>query len=216
MALIRCTECGKEFSMEAGSCPNCACPTSIVKQKTYEQAIKQFEEIDNTNDIKNLYRLLSVFESLSNYKTVEKEIKTIKNKINLLSVEKNEENKKKKSNYIKIFTGVGIFILVIILLVTIPKLFNSVVGRWENNCGLEQLSCKIGKTYSLTFNSDKSGEYDAADKKTKFTWTTEGNKLKIKYEGRDSAREFDYKLEGDELQLIDIDGFNGEYSFKRK
>ena len=32
MALIRCTECGKEFSDKAPACPNCGCPTSeIVK-----------------------------------------------------------------------------------------------------------------------------------------------------------------------------------------
>lgn len=28
MALIRCSECGKEFSDKAASCPNCGCPTS--------------------------------------------------------------------------------------------------------------------------------------------------------------------------------------------
>ena len=32
MALIKCTECGKEFSDKAPACPNCGCPTSeIVK-----------------------------------------------------------------------------------------------------------------------------------------------------------------------------------------
>ena len=28
MALIRCSECGKEFSDKAVACPNCGCPTS--------------------------------------------------------------------------------------------------------------------------------------------------------------------------------------------
>ena len=28
MALIRCSECGKEFSDKAAACPNCGCPTS--------------------------------------------------------------------------------------------------------------------------------------------------------------------------------------------
>ena len=28
MALIRCSECGKEFSSKASACPNCGCPTS--------------------------------------------------------------------------------------------------------------------------------------------------------------------------------------------
>lgn len=26
MALIKCSECGKEFSDKANACPNCACP----------------------------------------------------------------------------------------------------------------------------------------------------------------------------------------------
>lgn len=30
MALIKCTECGKEFSDRALACPNCACPTEVV------------------------------------------------------------------------------------------------------------------------------------------------------------------------------------------
>ena len=28
MALIKCSECGKEFSDKASACPNCGCPTS--------------------------------------------------------------------------------------------------------------------------------------------------------------------------------------------
>lgn len=30
MALITCTECGKEFSDKAAACPNCGCPTECV------------------------------------------------------------------------------------------------------------------------------------------------------------------------------------------
>ena len=30
MSLIKCIECGKEFSSYASACPNCACPTSVV------------------------------------------------------------------------------------------------------------------------------------------------------------------------------------------
>lgn len=30
MAMIKCTECGKEFSDKAGKCPNCGCPTEDV------------------------------------------------------------------------------------------------------------------------------------------------------------------------------------------
>ena len=30
MALIKCTECGKEFSDKATACPNCGCPTEAI------------------------------------------------------------------------------------------------------------------------------------------------------------------------------------------
>jgi len=33
MALIICTECGKEFSDRAAACPNCACPTVVILQE---------------------------------------------------------------------------------------------------------------------------------------------------------------------------------------
>lgn len=33
MALIKCTECGKEFSDKAPACPNCACPTEEVRKE---------------------------------------------------------------------------------------------------------------------------------------------------------------------------------------
>lgn len=34
MALIKCTECGKEFSDKAPACPNCGCPTSEIVKMT--------------------------------------------------------------------------------------------------------------------------------------------------------------------------------------
>lgn len=30
MALIKCTECGKEFSDKAAACPNCGCPIQEI------------------------------------------------------------------------------------------------------------------------------------------------------------------------------------------
>lgn len=34
MALIKCSECGKEFSDKADKCPNCGCPNSNIETKT--------------------------------------------------------------------------------------------------------------------------------------------------------------------------------------
>ena len=39
MALIKCVECGKEFSDRAESCPNCGCPTSDTKRHERELKI---------------------------------------------------------------------------------------------------------------------------------------------------------------------------------
>lgn len=39
MALIKCTECGKEFSEHAECCPNCGCPMSVIKEQYKMQKI---------------------------------------------------------------------------------------------------------------------------------------------------------------------------------
>lgn len=48
MALITCTECGKEFSEKAPACPNCGCPTEeILKElttvSTADNEVSQYE-----------------------------------------------------------------------------------------------------------------------------------------------------------------------------
>ena len=35
MALIKCSECGKEFSSKAKACPNCACPIEEIEEMQY-------------------------------------------------------------------------------------------------------------------------------------------------------------------------------------
>lgn len=50
MALIKCAECGKNFSDKASSCPNCACPVEEdyeqeEKQKTNRQDVKNYNEL---------------------------------------------------------------------------------------------------------------------------------------------------------------------------
>lgn len=42
MALIKCAECGKEFSDRASACPNCGCPTEAVLE-----AIQKEESLDS-------------------------------------------------------------------------------------------------------------------------------------------------------------------------
>lgn len=49
MALIICTECGKEYSSLAQACPNCGCPTHIADAIEQKQSITAPKKIDNYN-----------------------------------------------------------------------------------------------------------------------------------------------------------------------
>ena len=49
MALIKCSECGKEFSDKAQACPSCACPVTYIKEekKNIEPQNEVKEELNN-------------------------------------------------------------------------------------------------------------------------------------------------------------------------
>lgn len=53
MALITCTECGKEFSDKAPACPNCWCPTEdiIREQNKQKQQENYVSENSNTDPV---------------------------------------------------------------------------------------------------------------------------------------------------------------------
>jgi DNA-directed RNA polymerase subunit RPC12/RpoP len=42
MAMITCSECGKEFSDKAPSCPNCGCPTEQATGDSKQAAFRSF------------------------------------------------------------------------------------------------------------------------------------------------------------------------------
>ena len=46
MSLIKCIECGKEFSDRANSCPNCACPVEIKNKNEIDK--KSYQELTNS------------------------------------------------------------------------------------------------------------------------------------------------------------------------
>lgn len=52
MALIKCSECGKEYSDKASKCPNCACPTkySINNKKNNKEEDHIQEEIETKSE----------------------------------------------------------------------------------------------------------------------------------------------------------------------
>lgn len=63
MALIKCTECGKEFSDKASQCPNCGCPTNEIVENSYASdattdsaSISNNEESKAEQDTKELYQ----------------------------------------------------------------------------------------------------------------------------------------------------------------
>lgn len=61
MALIKCTECGKEFSDKASACPNCGCPTSemFFEQPKINTPIKVTKSIGpiQVDEINQMFRI---------------------------------------------------------------------------------------------------------------------------------------------------------------
>ena len=49
MALIKCTECGKEFSDKAAACPNCGCPISEI-QKAKETTVSDADKLRKSKE----------------------------------------------------------------------------------------------------------------------------------------------------------------------
>ncbi len=47
MGLIKCTECGKDFSDRADSCPNCGCPTELVLEDIKKSSKSEFVQEEN-------------------------------------------------------------------------------------------------------------------------------------------------------------------------
>ena len=45
MAMIKCTECGKEMSDKASVCPNCGCPIEDIRSKLGEIEAEREEKI---------------------------------------------------------------------------------------------------------------------------------------------------------------------------
>lgn len=51
MALIKCTECGKEFSDRASACPNCGCPIRDVRQVGQVYTNSNYEDADSNSNV---------------------------------------------------------------------------------------------------------------------------------------------------------------------
>ena len=53
MALIKCEDCGKEFSDKASACPNCGCPTMESKNNIVKKQLKSKVKSNNNEIIKD-------------------------------------------------------------------------------------------------------------------------------------------------------------------
>ena len=78
MALIKCIECGKEFSDRALSCPNCGCPTSEILNAVKE--LEQKREIVATYKIGS-EKILALTEKQKKYLLAIKKINEAKDTI---------------------------------------------------------------------------------------------------------------------------------------
>ncbi len=82
-----------------------------------------------------------------------------------------------------------------------------IVGSWECEYG------SLGK-FIYTFNDDGTGQYDAAGRIKKFTYTEDGSKLSISFEGTKLPRELPYRIDGSKLFVTDSFGMEAEYNRK--
>ena len=72
----------------------------------------------------------------------------------------------------------------------------SIVGTWEYSA----MNC------SYTFNADGTGSYSFYGSEMKFTYTDDGSKVTLQYEGMDNTNEFAYTIEGKTLHIEDSYG----------
>ena len=80
----------------------------------------------------------------------------------------------------------------------------SIVGEWKNT--LE------GFDFIYTFNADGSGKYDAAGTLMPFTYTIDGDKISILYEGDTVSFDTTFSVNGDTLNVVDSMGEDTLYT----
>ena len=78
---------------------------------------------------------------------------------------------------------------------------NTIVGKWQS---------KEYSSYIYTFNEDGTGDYSG----TQFTYTTDGDKIAITYQGNTVAFESTYEIKDNELNIKDSFGNDTIYTRK--
>lgn len=80
---------------------------------------------------------------------------------------------------------------------------NSIVGKWA-----------YSDSFIYTFNKDKTCSYDAMGTLMKCTYTVDGDKLSIMYEGDTEPFETTFKIEDNVLTIKD--SLDNDVNYKRK
>ena len=192
MALIKCNECGKEFSDNADSCPNCACPTIRIKEHIlneqkiqlntlYEQSIDLYE---TTKSKKGLYELKKNFESLNDYKDSKEKL----DKINI----KLEEYKKKKISIIKkALILIGVILLIIGAMTAIKNMIDNKTKQEKYILYANELK-KIEEAL-IKDNYIKEGNFDYySDDKCKKSFTGNTGESKVEYYYYQCEKDYNY------------------------
>ena len=78
---------------------------------------------------------------------------------------------------------------------------NPIIGKWQS---------KEFSSYVYTFNEDGTGDYSG----TNFTYTTDGDKISIKYENSTAAFESTFEINDDVLNIKDSFGKDTLYTKK--
>ena len=100
---------------------------------------------------------------------------------------------------------ISLMSVVIVSLFTLTgcgKKEKTLVGSW------------VHSSYVYTFNSDKTGTYDALGTKMEFTYEDDGSKVSILYKGNTNASTYEYKIEDNKLIIKDSFGNDVEYTRK--
>ena len=98
-------------------------------------------------------------------------------------------------------------LMVLVLFITVFTLVGcgskktGIVGKWEY---------EGSSLYVYTFNEDGTGNYSGME----FTYTIDGDKISILYNGNTIPFETTYKLEGNKLNILDSNG--NDTIYKRK
>lgn len=163
MALIRCTECGKQFSDKAFACPNCGCPTNEIQQIMKKNISTEPSE---TEDM----RVISKEEtpvSTSKDRLEEDATKVVVEEPNQESAPKQSDNSDFKSSNPKkktlpiIFAVIGaVAIAVVLLLLFLPRGFS------DNSRKISEASQSVLTLYCF---EDINAEFDDQ------TWISSGS-----------------------------------------